>query len=60
MMKLLIRQQDEDIRLSHLPSLLNVDWSIEAVNHLDTDLWLENLESVDAVITMNWINPGVR
>lgn len=60
MMKLLIRQQDEDIRLSRLPSLLNVDWSIEAVNHLDTDLWLENLESVDAVITMNWINPGVK
>jgi len=60
MMKLLIRQQDEDIRLSRLPSLLNFDWSIEAVNHLDTDLWLENLESVDAVITMNWINPGVK
>jgi phosphoglycerate dehydrogenase-like enzyme len=59
MMKLLIREQDQDIRLNHLPSLLNADWSIEAVNHLDTDLWSEKLKSVDAIITMSWINHGV-
>ena len=58
-MKLLIREQDQEIRLSHLPSLLNSNWSIEAVNHFDTDLWLKKLQNVEAVITMNWSNPGV-
>ena len=52
-MKLLIREQDQEIRLSHLPSLLNSNWSIEAVNHFDTDLWLKKLQNVEAVITMN-------
>ena len=58
-MKLLIREQDQEIRLSQLPSLLNSDWSIEAINHYDTDLWLKKLQTVEAVITMNWRNPSL-
>ena len=58
-MKLLIREQDQAIRLSHLPSFLSSDWSIEAINHLDSDLWFRQLQTVDAVISMQWTDPGI-
>ena len=58
-MKVLIKEQDEATRLSHLPSLLSSDWSIEAINHLNSDLWLERLQEVDALISMRWMDPGI-
>jgi phosphoglycerate dehydrogenase-like enzyme len=58
-MKLLIREVDLEIRLRDLASLLNPKWQVKATNHLESDLWLKEIQKVDAVISMDWVYPGV-
>ena len=58
-MKLLIREIDLEIRLRDLASLLNPQWQVKATNHLESDLWLKEIQKVDAVISMDWVYPGV-
>ena len=53
-MKLLVKAQDIDIRLSHLANLLNPEWSINPVDINDKEQWSLELMSADAVITMDW------
>ena len=53
-MKLLVKAQDVDIRLSHLANLLNPEWAINPVDINDKEQWSLDLMSADAVITMDW------
>jgi phosphoglycerate dehydrogenase-like enzyme len=53
-MKLLVKAQDVDIRLTHLANLLNPEWTINPVDINDKEQWSHELMSADAVITMDW------
>ena len=53
-MKLLVKAQDVDVRLTHLSKLLNPDWTITSADHNDKEIWFHELRSTDAVITMDW------
>jgi phosphoglycerate dehydrogenase-like enzyme len=53
-MKLLVKAQDVDVRLTHLSELLNPDWTITSADHNDKEIWFHELTSADAVITMDW------
>jgi phosphoglycerate dehydrogenase-like enzyme len=53
-MKLLVKSQDIDIRLTHLANLLNPEWVINPVDINDKEQWSYGLKSADAVITMDW------
>lgn len=53
-MKLVIKAQDEAIRLPHLSGMLNSIWSIVPVDYEDESAWFRAMETADAVITMAW------
>lgn len=53
-MKLIIKQSDNDGRLSLLPGHLGVDWETEVVDEHDDQAFSLALKTADALISMNW------
>ncbi|MDA0237466.1 MAG: 2-hydroxyacid dehydrogenase [Proteobacteria bacterium] len=39
--------------------MLSSAWSIEAINHIESDLWFAQLQTADAVISMQWTDPNI-
>lgn len=53
-MKLIIKQSDNDGRLSLLPDHLGLDWETEVVDEHDDRAFSQALKNADAIISMDW------